>query len=119
MKYFLSIIALVLNTAVLRAQISTTLPIDTSKQKKGGTSLSVGTGGVKISKDGAKKKTVELQFGMLDLGINSLIDNTNYQSQETKDFLHVSDPYANEDLFSLRSNKSVNVNIYPLMVKAN
>jgi hypothetical protein len=137
MKYFLSIFVLVLSSS-LHAQITTKLPIDTAKQNKGGTSLTIGTGmptdtsqhkksgtslsvgsgGVKITKEGAKKKTVELQFGMLDLGINSLIDNTNYQSQETRDFLHVSDPYANADLFSLRSNKSVNVNIYPLMVKA-
>lgn len=120
MKNILCIIALSLNAVLVKAQINTTLPIDTGKQaEKGKTTLSVGSGGVKICKEGKKEKTVELQFGMLDLGINSLIDNTSYQSQETREFLHVSDPYVNEDLFSLRSNKSVNVNVYPLLVKTN
>lgn len=56
---------------------------------------------------------------MLDLGVNTLVDNTNYAAADARNFLRVSDDRANSDLFSLRNAKSINVNIYPVLVKAN
>lgn len=120
MKKILSILLLSLSATLAKAQSVEITTGDSDEQpKKGKTSISVGTGGVRINKPDQKEKTVEVQFGMLDIGINSLIDNTNYQSAETRSFLHVNDQYVNEDLFSLRTNKSVNVNVYPVMIRAN
>lgn len=132
MKYLLTLTA-TLYCAVLFAQVTTTLPIDTAEQrKKGKTVLSVGTGGVKITKDQITVKGIdsihrplEVQFGMLDLGINSLVDKTEYGSgflpgiPSPQDLLQVPWSYQNRDLFSLRQGKSINVNIYPVMLKAN
>ena len=122
MKYILTTIAALCCAIMHKAQVTTTLPIDTAKQHgKGGGTLSIGSGGVQFTSknhDSSVKKTFEVQFGMLDLGLNSFDDKTDYNSAAARDFLHVKDPYANADLFSLRSNKSVNVNIYPILVKA-
>ncbi len=42
-------------------------------------------------------------------------DQTNYNDPSTKAFLNVPVENQNKDLFSLRQNKSVNVNIYPVL----
>jgi len=139
MKYILTAFSLFLTTTTIQAQIKTTLPIDTAKQwesgglnvnigsaldsakrEKSGTSLSIGSGGVKVGKaNDSTDKSFEVQFGMLDLGINSLQDNTDYRSADAQAFLgRVDGGLRNGDLFSLRTSKSVNVNIYPIMVKA-
>jgi hypothetical protein len=120
MKYIIASLLAMICAATLQAQVTTKLPIDTAKQsKKNGTSLSVGSGGVKITKDkDTTDHAFEVQFGMLDLGVNSLQDNTDYKSAAARNFLRVDDNYANSDLFSLRTSKSINVNIYPIMVKA-
>ena len=121
MKYLVSTIAAIAVTLSLHAQETTgTLPADTTKQKKNSTSLSIGSGGVKVGKSiDSADKAVELQFGMLDLGFNSLHDMTDYRSAEAQAFLgRVDGGLRNEDLFALRTSKSINVNIYPVMVKA-
>jgi hypothetical protein len=65
-------------------------------------------------------RPLELQFGMLDLGVNSLVDNTLYPTPGGSNFfMNVDAPHNNKDLFSLRQGKSVNVNIYPVLLKAN
>ncbi len=100
------------------------------KDKKGGGAIWVGSGGVHYerSKPDSERHRIEVQFGMLDLGFNSLIDNTSYLNADqlgTKvlypidNVLRVSREYQNKDLFSLRQGKSINVNIYPIMLKAN
>ncbi len=54
---------------------------------------------------------------MVDLGINILKDNTNYSAPAVKTFLNVPAAKQNASLFDLRQGKSINVNIYPLMVR--
>lgn len=98
---------------------------DSSRKKR--SSISIGTGGFHY--DNGKPDTVfhrfEVQYGMLDLGFNSLIDNTAYPADPLAKpftplnaYLAVGPEYKNKDLFSLRQGKSINVNIYPLLVKA-
>lgn len=85
-----------------------------------GTTLTVGTGGIKVNKPGVKKhKKFEVQVGMLDLGFNNIQDKTNYNSPEAQNFLHVNQDQKNSNLFSLREGKSVNVNIWPVLLKYN
>jgi hypothetical protein len=130
MKYIITIVVAMACATMLQAQVTTKLPIDTAKQsKKNGTSLSVGSGGVKISKDrDTTDHAFEVQFGMLDLGINSIDDKTDYTlgfmpaipnlPVTAQTFIQAPDDRKNADLFSLRTSKSINVNIYPIMVKA-
>lgn len=56
-------------------------------------------------------------FGLLDIGVNVLNDNTVYTDPRVVSYLKVPTAQRNENLFDLRPSKSVNVNIYPLMVK--
>src|ERR1035437_4197832 len=68
----------------------------------------------KEEKKGPKFKTVMTIF---DLGINVLKDNTNYANQSVKNFLNVPANRQNASLFYLRQGKSINVNIYPCLVR--
>lgn len=54
---------------------------------------------------------------VFDLGINTLRDNTDYTNPAAKSYLNVPANRQNSSLFDLRTAKSVNVNIYPWMVK--
>ena len=65
--------------------------------------------------DGEKEGDFDSHYGILDLGFNTIIDNTNYNSAAAKAFLNVPDNQRNSNLFSLRNGKSINVNIYPFM----
>src|SRR5690606_10418721 len=56
-------------------------------------------------------------IGIVDVGINSLNDKTDYTSAAAQHFLQVPSDLKNENLFSLRVAKSVNVNIYPVVLK--
>lgn len=75
--------------------------------------------------DGNNKKkhldNVDFSWWGFDLGINSFIDNSDYGSQEVNDFVQLGagNGEATEDFFSLRTIKSVNVNIWPVFVKVN
>ena len=96
-------------------------------KKKGGGAVWIGSGGIHYEKSGkhdTSYRRFEVQIGMLDLGINSLIDNTDYslpfsQPGSPSAFLNVDPAHVNKDLFSIRQSKSINVNIYPIMFKAN
>lgn len=57
------------------------------------------------------------RFVMLDLGVNMLNDNTNYTDPTVVNYLNVPTARRNESIFDLRPSKSINVNIYPIMVK--
>lgn len=89
--------------------------------KDDGYSLSIGSGGVRISnvhQDSTRKeKKVTISYGMVDLGINALNDATNYSSAGAQAYLHVPDNQKNTNLFSLRQGKSINVNIWPVLLK--
>ena len=91
---------------------------ESDSTKKNGKYLSIGSGGVKMGKHGdTSDKVFDVQIGMLDLGINYLQDKTNYTDPAVQNFLQVSNEMKNENLFSLREGKSINVNIYPILLK--
>lgn len=64
-----------------------------------------------------EKKRFKMSYCMVDLGINLLQDNTNYADPRVKAFLSVPANEQNKSLFDLRTSKSINVNIYPWMIK--
>jgi len=64
-----------------------------------------------------KPKRFSMNTTVFDLGINLLQDNTNYADPNVQAFLNVPAGKQNENLFSLKPGKSINVNIYPLMVR--
>jgi len=57
------------------------------------------------------------RFAMLDLGVNMLNDQTIYSDPTVVNYLNVPGSMRNENIFDLKPSKSINVNIYPLMVK--
>lgn len=65
-----------------------------------------------------KDKNVKVSWLGFDLGLNNYVDRSNYGSPEVKDFVP-GPPQAGEDEFSLRTGKSVNVNIWPVWIKVN
>ncbi len=111
MKALLSLLGIVMMTATAYGQS------DSSSKKN--VSVSIGKEGVKISRaereDVEEDKRFEVHYGMLDLGINYLQDKTNYSDPAVQQFLNVSPELRNENLFSLRDAKSINVNIYPVV----
>jgi hypothetical protein len=68
-------------------------------------------------KDNEKVGKPHLTFTMLDLGVNLLNDNTDYTNSALASYLNVPAAQRNANLFDLKNGKSINVNIYPLMVK--
>lgn len=86
------------------------------KEKKGGT-ISYGDGGLRVSDNKKMKKdrSVEVTFASVDVGFNTLIDNTDYTNPAAKNFLKVPQNLQNSNLFDLRTGKSMNVNIWPVM----
>lgn len=62
-------------------------------------------------------KHVTMSYAIVDLGLSIMMDNTNYTSPVVKGLLDVPANMQNKSLFDLRTWKSVNVNIYPWMVK--
>ena len=111
MKLVYSLAFLFLCAANASAQEKTA---DTTKNKKHTVSVSLGS---EETKD-TSNKVFDLHVGMLDLGFNYLNDQTNYYSPAAQNFLHVNNDVKNENLFSLREGKSINVNIYPILLKA-
>lgn len=121
MKYILSLLALVGLSFSSFAQDQEAVSVDTAKSSKGsGGSISIGSGGFKYKKGkDSTRHFIDIQYGMLDIGVNTLNDNTDYSSAAARNYLQVSSDRQNGDLFSLRTAKSINVNVYPVMIKAN
>jgi len=100
-----------------------------SAKKKSSHYISVGTNGIhygkKVKSDSTTKKSdstkeddvFDVQWGMLDLGFNTLNDKTNYNSEAAQNFLQVDPALKNKNLFNLNQGKSININIYPIMTK--
>jgi len=86
---------------------------DSTKKKGGSVSVQLGSDETKDT----SQKVFDLHVGMLDLGFNYIDDQTNYNTGAAQDFLNVAQDMRNKNLFSLREGKSVNVNIYPVMLK--
>ncbi|WP_157977221.1 hypothetical protein [Taibaiella helva] len=84
------------------------------------TYVSLGTDGIKVSSkrlDSINQgRKVKLHFLMLDLGINALNDRTDYSSPAAQQYLQVPGDKKNSNLFSLRQGKSINVNIWPVLM---
>lgn len=95
-------------------------PGDTTK--KNSKYISISQNGVRISdtkQDKARaSKRFQVQWGMMDLGLNLLQDKTVYNVQDPalmKNFGNVPNDKVNKDLFGLQNGRSWNVNIYPVM----
>lgn len=86
------------------------------EDKKGGT-ISYGDGGLRVSdnKKPKKDRSIEVTFAAVDVGLNAIQDNTDYTSAAAKSFLQVPQNLQNSNLFDLRTGKSVNVNIWPVL----
>ncbi len=65
--------------------------------------------------DDKEEGDFDTHWVLMDLGLNTIADNTNYNSAAAKAFLNVPASRQNSSLFNLRQGKSVNVNIYPFM----
>jgi hypothetical protein len=80
--------------------------------------ISFGSNGItvkKVADSNKAEKPFSSRYCIFDLGINFLSDNTNYGSTAVANFLHTAPQYQNENLFSMRESKSINVNFYPYM----
>lgn len=78
-------------------------------------------GNAEISdKDTARKERpdVKLSWFGFDFGWNNYVDRSDYGAAEVNDFAP-GQPEATKDMFSVRGGKSVNVNIWPVLVKVN
>jgi hypothetical protein len=113
-------------TNTLFAQNST----DTTAKKKKSMSLSISNKGISFEEsadttnskksgktDKEKTGKLHLTFAMFDLGFNMLNDATTYTDPTLASYLNVPAADRNANLFDLKNGKSMNVNIYPLMVK--
>ncbi|HLR37763.1 MAG TPA: outer membrane beta-barrel protein [Chitinophagaceae bacterium] len=75
-----------------------------------------------IGEDKAKKelKDIEISWFGFDIGVNNFIDKSNYGSSEVNNFVRLGNgKEATEEFFSLRTIKSVNVNIWPVIFRIN
>lgn len=111
MKFIYSAIALLLLCVNGKAQEAAK---DTADKKKHSISMTLGSEETKDTSD----KIFDIHVGMLDLGFNYLDDKTDYTTAAAQNFLDVDPALKNKNLFSLREGKSINVNIYPVMLKA-
>lgn len=88
--------------------------------KKDGSYLALGSGGLKVSSKRLdsinQARRVSVHFLTLDLGINALNDQTDYNSPAAQQYLQVGADKKNTNLFSLRQGKSINVNIWPVLL---
>lgn len=91
---------------------------DCSTGEKSTTSINYDSDG---SDEEEKLDNVEISWFGFDIGINSYVDKSNYGSAEVNNFVRLGagNPEATEDLFSLHGIKSVNVNIWPILLKVN
>lgn len=66
-------------------------------------------------------KNVDFTYLGFELGLNSFSDRSDYGSQEVNEFAPAApgEPEAGPGEFSLRTGKSVNVNIWPVWMKVN
>lgn len=88
------------------------------KEKNVKKNITISNEGISINKEPKEReKSFKLTFGMVDLGLNSLQDKTDYNNLSTAadQFLNVPQEFKNEELFNLRGGKSWNVNVYPVM----
>lgn len=92
---------------------------ETRDDKKVTTKVTWGTAEIS-EKDTARKPqhNVKLSWLGFDFGWNNYVDRTDYGTAEINEFVP-GQPEATKSTFSLRGGKSVNVNIWPVLVKVN
>jgi hypothetical protein len=64
-----------------------------------------------------ENRIFSMSYALFDLGINLQMDNTNYADPSVKAFLNVPANRQNKNIFDQNNAKSINVDIYPWMVK--
>lgn len=111
MKYLIVLSTVFLSLSASAQVVKTTT--DSSGKSHKSVDLKLGSD---EEKDSSNKK-FDVYVGILDVGINALRDETDYSSATAQSFLQVPGNLKNENLFSLRVAKSVNVNVYPIMLK--
>ncbi len=88
-------------------------------------SISISNKGLAVNDDKKEKKEekdFEMDYFQIDLGFNMLRDNTDYTSAAAQKFVQIS-PSAlggnapDKSVFDLRTGKSINVNLWPVMTK--
>lgn len=104
---------------VLMALLIANQSLAQDKEKKGH-SIAISNKGIQIDEKEKKEKTFEIHYFIMDLGFNTLLDNTNYQSATAQKFIQYDTLMGlnnSKDIFDLRTGKSINVDIYPIMAK--
>lgn len=87
---------------------------DGDKDKKKTVTISLGSEGVSV--DSKKKdKVFYIEIGTVDIGLNSLMDKSDYTTAAAKNLLQVPQEFQGENLFNLRGGKSWNVNVWPVL----
>ena len=114
-RSILAAMMLLTSSAALRAQ-TTEIEVDEKKDK---VKITIGTDGIKAGKGEGKKEEdrFDLHYGMLDLGFNRIHD---VGASRPGTGAALTEPGAwaiDGEYLPLREGKSVNVNIYPLMLK--
>lgn len=66
-----------------------------------------------------KFKRFSVSSLMMDVGFNGFVDNTNYQSAETADFLRVAPEKRNSNYMGIKTGSSRNFNIWPVLLNFN
>lgn len=76
--------------------------------------------GKSVFKD-SNKKRVQISWFQVDLGFNNYVDKSPYGTSEVTDFAPAppGQPIGTKSEFALKTGKSVNVNIWPVMFKFN
>ena len=117
MKLIYCILAATMLLSTAQAQDKT----DTTTHKKNRKSISLGSAGIKVGEvDTAQnpvEKVFDIEVGVVDVGVNTLMDKTVYTNAATRAFLNVPQDQKNANLFSLQNAKSINVNVWPVLVK--
>lgn len=82
-------------------------------------SISMGSNGLRIGASDSVnvEHEFDVEVGVVDVGVNTLIDNTVYGNAVTRSFLNVPNDQKNSNLFSLQNAKSINVNVWPVLLK--
>lgn len=129
-------------TILLAANVATAQDSDGSRKR---TTISISNNGIKVNsedKDTDETGPIQLSFLTIDLGINALNDRSGYSApvsignnysyvgpksksgiyfsnnttSSNQELLQMSDQFKNESLFNLQTAKSINVNIWPVLV---
>ncbi len=116
MKLIYCLLATILLTTTAIAQEKKD---STASDKKKGKNLTLGMDGIKITDNDTSKeeKAFDVEVGVVDVGVNTLQDKTAYSNAATQSFLNVPNDQKNSNLFSLQNAKSINVNVWPVLLK--